>query len=379
MIHLSPPDVGDDERAALMAAFDGGWIAPVGPELAAFENEISEMIGWPGAVALSSGTAALHLALLSVGVEPGDTVFVSTFTFAATANAVVYCGAEPVFIDSDTTSWNMSPVLLGEALHDAAARGRLPAAVVTVDLYGQCADYDAIAALCMHYGVALVEDAAEALGAQYWDRPAGTLGDVGVFSFNGNKIITTSSGGMLVSPSTDLGDRVRYLSTQARQPVAHYEHTEVGFNYRMSNLLAALGSAQLARLDGIIERKLAINDRYRSGLADTGVEFMPVPEWSGWNGWLTCVVFPDGMQRDRVMAALTAQEIESRPLWKPMHLQPLFAQNTAVADGTSQDMFERGLCLPSGAQLSTDDLDRIIDLVVSERSAINGPAVDALV
>ncbi|MGB3735096.1 MAG: aminotransferase class I/II-fold pyridoxal phosphate-dependent enzyme, partial [Ilumatobacter sp.] len=226
MIHLSPPFVGDDERAALLAAFDGGWIAPVGPELAAFESSVSERIGWPGAVALSSGTAALHLALLGVGVEAGDSVFVSSFTFVATANAVVYCGAEPVFIDSDATSWNMSPELLGQALADAKAEGRVPAAVVVVDLYGQCADYDAINALCSEYGVPVVEDSAESLGAMYRGRPAGTLGDVGVFSFNGNKIITTSSGGMLVAPTDDIGDRVRYLSTQARQPVVHYEHEE---------------------------------------------------------------------------------------------------------------------------------------------------------
>ncbi len=363
MIHLSPPFVGDDERAALLAAFDGGWIAPVGPELAAFESSVSERIGWPGAVALSSGTAALHLALLGVGVEAGDSVFVSSFTFVATANAVVYCGAEPVFIDSDATSWNMSPELLGQALADAKVEGRVPAAVVVVDLYGQCADYDAINALCSEYGVPVVEDSAESLGAMYRGRPAGTLGDVGVFSFNGNKIITTSSGGMLVAPTDDIGDRVRYLSTQARQPVVHYEHEELGFNYRMSNLLAGLGNAQFARLDEIIDRKLNVNARYRKLLAADDVEFMPVPEWSAWNGWLTCVLFPDAERRDRVMAALAEIDVESRPLWKPMHLQPLFADARSYVNGVSDDLFERGLCLPSGAGLSAEDQDRICSVV----------------
>ena len=363
MIHLSPPYVGDDERSALLAAFDGGWIAPVGPELAAFESSVVDRIGWPGAVALSSGTAALHLALLSVGVQPGDSVFVSTFTFVATANAVVYCGAEPVFIDSDATSWNMSTELLGHALADADRDGRLPAAVVVVDLYGQCADYDAINALCSQYGVPVVEDSAEALGAMYRGRPAGTLGDVGVFSFNGNKIITTSSGGMLVAPTDDVSDRVRSLSTQARQPVVHYEHEEVGFNYRMSNLLAGLGNAQLARLDEIIDRKLNVNARYRELLATEDVEFMPVPEWSAWNGWLTCVLFAGADQRDRVIASLAEIEVESRPLWKPMHLQPLFADARAYVNGVSDDLFARGLCLPSGAGLRAEDQKYICDVV----------------
>ncbi len=364
MIHLSPPFVGDDERSALLAAFDGGWIAPVGPELAAFEASVSERTGWPGAVALSSGTAALHLALLTVGVRPGDPVFVSSFTFVATANAVVYCGAEPVFIDSDASSWNMSPELLGQALADAARDGRLPAAVVVVDLYGQCADYDAINAICSDYGVPVVEDSAESLGATYRGRPAGTLGDIGVFSFNGNKIITTSSGGMLVAPTPDIGDRVRYLSTQARRPVVHYEHDEVGFNYRMSNLLAALGDAQFARLDEIIDRKLTVNARYCELLADAGIEFMPAPDWSAWNGWLTCVLFTDSERRDRVMAALTEIDVESRPLWKPMHLQPLFADARSYVNGVSDDLFARGLCLPSGAGLDADDQGRICSIIL---------------
>ena len=243
-------------------------MAPAGPELDGFERDVAALTGWPGAVALSSGTAALHLALLVSGVQPGDDVLVSTLTFAASANAVVHCGANPVFVDSERTSWNMDPELLAEALTAAGDRGRLPAAVVVVDLYGQCADYDAIAALCDDHGVALVEDAAEALGATHGGRPAGTLGDIGVFSFNGNKIATTSGGGMVVTPDPAVADRVRHLATQAREPVPHFEHVEVGFNYRLSNLLAAIGRAQLARLPEMIDRRLAIHDRYRGHLAD---------------------------------------------------------------------------------------------------------------
>ena len=358
-IFLSSPDVGDAERTALLQAFDSGWIAPVGPDLEAFEAAVGARTG-RHAVALSSGTAALHLALLAVGVQPGDDVVVSTFTFAASANAVAYCGANPVFVDSDSTSWNMSPELLEAALAEAAASNRLPAAVIAVDLYGQCADYDRIAETCRRFEVPLVEDAAEALGATYRDRPAGSMGDIAVLSFNGNKIMTTSGGGALLADDPQTADRARYLATQARQPAVHYEHTEVGFNYRLSNLLAALGRAQLERLPGMIARRLEINDRYRSALSDAPLGFMPVPEWSRWNGWLTCIVFDDPAVRDRVMKALDADEIESRPLWKPLHLQPVFAGATTHVDGTSERLFRHGLCLPSGSVLGNDQVDRVI-------------------
>jgi dTDP-4-amino-4,6-dideoxygalactose transaminase len=363
-IYLSAPDVGPLERDCLLRAFDDGWIAPVGPDLDAFEGDIRALTGWPGAVALASGTAALHLALLDVGVQPGDDVFVSTFTFAATANAVTYCGARPVFIDSDTTTWNMSPTLLSQALAGAAKAGRLPSAVVVVDLYGQCADYDAIVPLCREYGVPLVEDAAEAIGATRGGAPAGTFGDVGLFSFNGNKIMTTSGGGMFLSPTAEAADRVRYLATQARQPAVHYEHTEIGFNYRLSNLLAAMGRAQLERLPEMSARRIVINARYRKAFAELdSLSFMPIAD-PGWNGWLTCVVFRDPAVRDHVQKTLEADDIESRPLWKPMHLQPVFAGNPAVVDGTSQRLFEHGLCLPSGSVLTDDDVDRVASLVI---------------
>jgi dTDP-4-amino-4,6-dideoxygalactose transaminase len=363
-IYLSAPDVGPLERDYLLRAFDDGWIAPVGPDLDAFEAEVRALTGWSGAVALSSGTAALHLALLDVGVQPGDDVFVSTFTFAATANAVTYCGARPVFIDSESATWNMNPELLSKALAEAAASGRLPSAVVVVDLYGQCADYEALVPLCREYGMPLVEDAAEAIGATRGGAPAGTFGDVGLFSFNGNKIMTTSGGGMFLSPTTEAADRVRYLATQARQPAVHYEHTEIGFNYRLSNLLAAIGRAQLERLPEMSARRVEINGMYREALAELdGLSFMPIAD-PGWNGWLTCVVFDDPAVRDDVQNALAADDIESRPLWKPMHLQPVFAGNTAVVDGTSQQLFEHGLCLPSGSALNDGEVDRVSALVV---------------
>jgi dTDP-4-amino-4,6-dideoxygalactose transaminase len=365
-ISLSPPDVGPLERESLLRALDEGWVAPAGPDLTAFEAEISSLTGWPGAVALVSGTAALHMALVAVDVQPGDDVFVSTFTFAATVNAIRYCGANPVFIDSETSSWNMSPALVAEELHRAADHNRLPKAIVVVDLYGQCADYDPIVAECHGLGIAVVEDAAEAIGATYHGRPAGTLADIGLFSFNGNKIITTSGGGMVISPFTAVTDRVRYLATQARQPTPHFEHTEVGYNYRLSNLLAALGRAQLARLPAFIHRRRAINDRYREMLSEvSGCSFMPIPPWSGWNAWLTCIVFEEDGIAMRVRETLASVDIESRPLWKPMHLQPAFTSYGARVNGTSEYLFDHGLCLPSGSALSDDQIDEVATVVRS--------------
>lgn len=366
-IWLSSPDVGSLERDAIVRAFDSGWIAPTGPEVDAFERDVIALTGWHGAVALSSGTAGLHLALLQVGVGPGDVVLTSTFTFVATANAIRYCGAEPVFIDSETTSWNLSAELVTRAIADLHRQGRRPAAVVMVDLYGQCADVDAIVTACRPLGIPIIEDAAEALGATYRGRPAGTLGDIGVFSFNGNKIITTSGGGMLVTSSVDIAEHVRHLSTQAREPGVHYEHHEIGFNYRLSNLLAALGRAQLQRLPEFISRRREINEHYQAGLTDIeSVSFMPHPDWSEWNGWLTCVVVESREKRDAIIAALADDNIESRPLWKPMHLQPVHAQFQSYLDGTSEDLFERGLCLPSSSALTDADVDRVIDRIRSQ-------------
>lgn len=365
-IYLSPPDIGLLERDYLLRALNSGWVAPAGPDLETFEHDMASFTGWKGAVALSSGTGALHLALLACGVRPGDEVLVSTFTFSATANAIAYCGGNPVFIDSEPLTWNMSPQLLADQLKDMRRRNQIPAAVVVVDLYGQCASYDDILPQCRELDIPVIEDAAEALGATYRSMPAGTLGDIGVFSFNGNKIITTSGGGMLISPDPIVAERVRYLATQARQPVIHYEHTEIGFNYRLSNLLAALGRAQLERLPGLVARRRHINKIYRQVLCDVpGLAFMPISTAGEWNGWLSCVVFDDSLLRDSVQRALSDRNIESRPLWKPMHLQPVFEQSAARVDGTSEQLFAHGLCLPSGSVMTNAEVNFVADAVLS--------------
>ncbi len=362
-IYLSPPDVREAERRLLIEALDSNWVAPVGPDLTAFEEEAARVAGRAHGVALSSGTAALHLALLELGVGPGDDVVVSSFTFAASANAICYVGAQPVFVDSDGSTWNLSPDLLAEELETREREGRaLPAAVIAVDLYGQCADYDRLVPLCAERGIALIEDAAEAIGATSAGRPAGSFGEVGVLSFNGNKIITSGGGGMLVCDRPELADRARYLATQARQDAPHYEHTEVGYNYRLSNLLAAVGRGQLSTLGERIARRREIRDRYRAALADRpGIAFAPTDDEG--NAWLTCItVDPEqaGVDREGVRLDLEEKDIESRPLWKPMHLQPVFRHCPARVDGTSEQLFATGLCLPSGSGMSPDDQDRVI-------------------
>ena len=366
-VFLSPPEVGDTERRMLLDAFDSNWIAPLGPDVDAFESEFADRVGVAHAVALSSGTAALHLALLLVGVGPGDEVLVPSFTFVATANAVVYLGASPVFVDSSPGTWTMDPALVADELDRRAADGRLPAAVVTVDLYGQSCDYDPILAACDRHGVPVVEDAAEALGATYRGRPAGSFGRMGVFSFNGNKIITTSGGGMLVTGSAEEAERARFLATQAREPFPHYEHTTIGYNYRLSNLLAALGRAQLAGLDSRITRRRAIDARYRDALAGVdGIDFFPVAGYGEPNHWLTCVTIdPDrfGADRETVRLALEAEDIESRPTWKPLHLQPVFASNSVVGGDVCAGIFATGLCLPTGSALSEADQARVVRVV----------------
>ncbi len=366
-VFLSPPEVGDEERRMLLAAFDSNWIAPLGPDVDAFEAEFAARVGTAHAVALSSGTAALHLALLLLGVGPGDEVLVPSFTFVATANAVVYLGATPVFVDSSPDTWTVDPALVAAELDRRAAGGRLPAAVVTVDLYGQSCDYDLIVAACDRHGVPVVEDAAEALGATYRGRPAGSFGRMGVFSFNGNKIITTSGGGMLVTGSAEEAERARFLATQAREPFPHYEHTTVGYNYRLSNLLAALGRAQLAGLDDRIVRRRAVDARYRDALGDVeGLTFFPVATYGEPNHWLTCVTIDParfGADREAVRLALEDVDIESRPTWKPLHLQPLFAGNEAVGGDVCAGIFAQGLCLPTGSALSEEDQTRVVAVV----------------
>jgi dTDP-4-amino-4,6-dideoxygalactose transaminase len=320
-------------------------------------------------VAVSSGSAALHLALLLLGIGPGDAVLMPSFTFIATAAAATYLGATPVFVDCTADNWTVDPALVAEEISERSRKGRPPAAVVTVDLYGQAADYDEILPLCETYGIPLIADAAEALGATYRGAPVGSFGEAAVFSFNGNKIITTSSGGMLVSRSESLAASARHLATQARQPFVHYEHNEVGYNYRLSNLLAALGRAQLKSLDDHIARRRRINEAYRVGLSDLdGITFMPVADYGEPNWWLTCIlVDPDrfGADREQIRLALEQDDIESRPTWKPLHLQPVFAGIELVGSGLCAAVFERGLCLPSGSAMSDSDLARVIEGVRS--------------
>lgn len=359
-IYLSPPDLAGSELELLRDAIASNWIAPLGPHVDAFEAELAARVDLPHALALSSGTAALHLALAVIGVGPGDEVWLSTLTFAATANAVRYVGATPVFVDSDD-SWNLDPGLLSQALDDAARAKRLPKAVIAVDLYGKCAEYDMIAAACRHHGVVLVEDAAEALGATYRGRPAGSFGDLAVLSFNGNKIITTSGGGMLLGRNKSWIDRARHLATQARSPAPHYEHEEIGYNYRMSNLLAAVGRAQLSDLDRRVVARRETNAAYRRALGELpGWAFMP----EGPNGtstfWLTCATIDRPGERDRVIARLAAADIEARPVWKPMHMQPVFRGARAIGGAVAERLFSLGVCLPSGSRLSSDDRARVV-------------------
>lgn len=371
-VYLSPPHMGARERELLLDAFDSNWIAPLGPHVDAFERELGARVG-AHAVALSSGTAALHLALQILGVGPGDEVMVSTLTFAATANAVSYVGARPVFIDCDPESWTMDPGLVREELEACATRGRLPRAIVVVDLYGQCADYDRIREACDGYGVPIIQDAAEALGATYRGQDAGTQGALGVFSFNGNKIITTSGGGMLVSRNHEWIERARFLSTQARDPAPHYEHSHVGFNYRMSNLLAAIGRGQLEALERRVEQRRAHNFAYREALGSLpGIEFMPEAPYGRAMFWLTCLtVDPQrfGATREDIRLALEADDIEARPVWKPMHLQPIYAGCRFRGRGVADELFERGLCLPSGSSLSEADRDRVVKIVRSVQAS----------
>jgi dTDP-4-amino-4,6-dideoxygalactose transaminase len=364
-IFLSPPDTTAEERELLLDAFDSNWIAPLGPHVDAFERELAARVGVTDAAALSSGTAALHLALLLLGVEPGDQVIVPTLTFVATANAACYVGAEPVFVDSDPADWNVDANLVAADLYARARQGRKPAAVISVDLLGGCPDYDVLTAACEDLDIPLIEDAAEGLGASYRGRPAGAFGICATFSFNGNKIITTSGGGMLVSNSPEFVARARYLSTQAREPVAHYEHVEVGYNYRLSNLLAALGRGQLRGLDRRIQQRKAINERYRAafdGIA--GIEMMPFRDEVVPNYWMTCVrIDPEvfGADRERIRLALEQIDAESRPVWKPLHMQPLFKDATVVGGAVAESVFAQGLCLPSGSTLSPSDQDRIVE------------------
>jgi dTDP-4-amino-4,6-dideoxygalactose transaminase len=363
-IYLSPPDLAGTELAMLEDALTSGWVAPLGPHVDAFEVECAARLDMPHALALSSGTAALHLALVVLGVERGDEVWMSTLTFAATANAAAYIGATPVFVDSEPSSWNIDPALLAEALDDAARRNALPKAVIAVDLYGQCADMKPISDACRRHGVPLVEDAAEALGATYRGAPAGSFGDLSILSFNGNKIITTSGGGMLLGRRKDLLDRARFLSTQARSPARHYEHEAIGYNYRLSNLLAAVGRAQLADLPRRIAARRATNAAYRAALGTLpGWSFMPEATYGTSTCWLTCATVESGTTA--ILDRLEKADIEGRPVWKPMHMQPVFRGARVIGGDVSRRLFETGICLPSGSNLTTSDRARVIETILA--------------
>ncbi|WP_433538088.1 DegT/DnrJ/EryC1/StrS family aminotransferase [Micromonospora sp. CA-249363] len=372
-VYLSPPDVGQLEESYALAAIRSGWVAPLGPDVDAFESELAERIGTSYAVATSSGTAALHLALLGVGAGPGQAVVMPTLTFAATANAAIYTGAEPIFVDCDPTTGNIDVDLLESLLDRLAAEQRRVAAVVPVDMFGVCADYDRLLPVCERAGYPVIEDAAEALGATRSGRAAGSFGRAGVLSFNGNKIMTTSGGGMLLTDDAELAARARYLATQARQPVAHYEHTDIGYNYRLSNVLAAIGRAQLSRLDGMIRRRHELRDQYAKLFAACpGVRLLGDAD-PGANCWLTTIVVePEiaGWRPGELAAHLAAQDIETRPVWKPMHLQPVHAGAETVLTGAAERLFATGLTLPSGSAMPEHEGERVrraIDEFLSRR------------
>jgi dTDP-4-amino-4,6-dideoxygalactose transaminase len=373
-VYLSPPHLSGREAELVADAIESNWIAPLGPHVDAFEAELAAVAGVEHAVALSSGTAALHLALVVLGIGSDEEVACSGFTFAASANAVTYSGATPFFVDATADTWTIDPDLLDRAIHERREAGATVRAVVAVDLYGQCCDYDALDEVCARHDVLLVPDAAESLGATYRGAPAGGQGALAAFSFNGNKIITTSGGGMLVSTRREWVEHARKLSTQAREPVAHYEHLEIGFNYRMSNLLAALGRAQLESLPERVATRRRIRDRYVELLGDVpGLSFMPEAPYGRTNAWLTCMlVDPEtfGADRESVRLALEAEDIEARPLWKPMHLQPIFASHASFGGDVSARLFERGLCLPSGSSLTDNDQDRVVATLLRVRAEL---------
>jgi dTDP-4-amino-4,6-dideoxygalactose transaminase/CBS domain-containing protein len=365
-ILLSTPHIGCAEREFVDEAFRSNWIAPLGPNVDAFERELTSIVGSAHGAALSSGTAAIHLGLRLLGVSAGDRVFCSALTFAASAFPIVYQGAEPVFIDAEFTTWNMCPVALELAFGEAKRTGRMPKAVVVVNLYGQSADMDPIMALCEHYGVPILEDSAESLGAKYKGRHSGTFGRLGVFSFNGNKIITTSGGGMLVSNDSALIDKARFLATQARDFAPHYQHSEIGFNYRMSNILAGVGRGQLKVLGDRVASRRKVFDTYRCELDDIDfLEWMPEPEWSFSNRWLSVAKLRSDAPLTAVdlIQRLAGEMIEARPVWKPMHLQPVFEGCKLYKVGISpvaDHLFEYGICLPSGSNITVKQLERVI-------------------
>ena len=364
-IWLASPHMSDEgyEMQYVQEAFDTNWVAPLGPNVNEFEKELAAKVDSKHAAAMTSGTGAIHLALKAVGVGEGDIVFCPTLTFSATANPIIYQNATPVFIDSDYETWNMDPNALEAAFEKYGDKVK---AVLVVHLYGLSADMDKIMEICSRYNVTVIEDAAESLGAYYKGKHTGTFGEFGVFSFNGNKIITTSGGGMLVSDNEEKIKKVRFWSTQSRDAARHYQHSELGFNYRMSNVVAGIGRGQLKVLDQRVAKKKYIFEFYKSELGSLeGVEFMPINDWNEPNYWLSVMTLNGSVRPLDVMEALEEENIESRPVWKPMHMQPFFAEYDYVGGDVSEKLFENGVCLPSDTKMTDEDLERICGIIKS--------------
>ncbi|HDR7448553.1 TPA: aminotransferase class I/II-fold pyridoxal phosphate-dependent enzyme [Bacillus toyonensis] len=371
-IYLSSPHMSGNEQKYIQNAFDTNWVAPLGPNVDGFERELASFVGVRGGTAVSSGTAAIHLALQLLGIQKGDTVFCSSFTFVASANPIVYLGAEPVFIDSEPETWNMSPSALAHALYEANKMGNLPKAIILVHLYGQSAKLDEILSLCHQYNVPIVEDAAESLGSTYKGKASGTFGKFGVYSFNGNKIITTSGGGMLVSNDVEALERARFLATQAMDPAPHYEHSEIGYNYRLSNILAGIGRGQLEVLEDRVRARRFVYKRYYEALSHMpGFYFMPELEHTRPNRWLTTLTIDEkesGISIGKLLRILAEENIEARPMWKPLHMQSLFKEMKyyphSKNEDVSQYLFQSGICLPSGSNMLAEDQQRVIQSIL---------------
>lgn len=368
-IWLSPPHMGGQEQINVNDAFNSNWIAPLGPYVNSFEEQLASFTGCKYAAALSSGTAALHLALILSGVKAGDTVICPSFTFSASANPIVYMGAKPVFVDSELSTWNISPTLLKKAIVDLDSKGIKPAAIIIVHLYGMPAAMNELMEIANEYNITVIEDAAESLGSTYQNKHTGTFGAFGILSFNGNKIITTSGGGALISNSKEQIDQARFLATQARDNAPHYQHSHIGYNYRMSNICAAIGCGQMTVLNDRIQSRRDNFEYYKTNLKDVkGISFLEEPNGFHSNRWLTCIVVDptltkNNATRETIRLHLETLNVECRPLWKPMHLQPIFENELSYVDGTCEKLFENGLCLPSGSSLTTSDLDFIINAI----------------
>ncbi|TSJ43066.1 aminotransferase class I/II-fold pyridoxal phosphate-dependent enzyme [Mucilaginibacter corticis] len=367
-IWLSSPHMGGQEFNFVKEAFDTNWIAPLGPHVNNFEHDLEAFTGSKYAAALSSGTAAIHLALIMLGIQSGDEVICQSFTFSASANPIAYLGATPIFIDSEPETWNMSPGLLEEAIIDRINKGKKPKAIIPVHLYGMPAKIEQISKIAAKYDIPVIEDAAEALGSTVNGKAAGTLGAIGILSFNGNKIITTSGGGAIISDNKQFVEKARFLATQARDAAPHYQHSQIGYNYRMSNVCAGIGRGQMMVLEDHIAKRRNVYKTYTEQLADiAAISFLPEPASYFSNRWLSTILIDpsksDGITRETIRLELEKDNIESRPLWKPMHLQPVFEDCPSYIDGTSEELFNKGLCLPSGSNLTEVEVQRVIDII----------------